>query len=679
MKKTLIILGAVLITLIAAALIIPFLVPVERYKSEISAQVKAATGRDFTIAGNLSFKLFPSIALTAENVFLANVPASAEPRMASLDKVFISLRFLPLLSGQFVVDGFELVHPIIHLEVDKAGQPNWQFASAKKTTEEGKKKPAGTDMLRDLTLGDVRLSDGEVSYLDAKTGKLTEAKAINATLSLPRFDGPLKLDGSLVWNKEKVNLNFETANLKSLMGGQTVAVTAKVNSAPVNFSLAGKATKGEVLNLDGDVNVDAPSVRKLAAWASKPLTLPGSGLGPLSIAGHLTKAGNHLTFSKASIRLDNIRAKGTLEVTTGGPRVKAGGKLDTEDLDLNPYLPPVTEKSTKEWSVKPIDMSGLKAADLSFDFKTRSLKYRKITIGPSSLDLNLDNGKLSANLKEMSLYGGRGKGQISVDGSRAVPDISASFDLAGVNAEPLLMDAGGYNRLTGTLKTSFNIKTHGNNQQDMLSALSGNGAFQFADGTLKGVDLAAIAETIEKISNGVQAGGANMLQSLVSGDLLGSLKAVATMFGGKGEVDKTTKFTSLNATWKASGGTLSNDDLLLIGPLVKQRALFKMTGKGEVMLPPQEINYEAEIRSFAKTESGTGIGGKVRLTGPLADPAPCVVLGSLCIGKKTKPGDLLKMKLKGMLPGLGDSGSEPDKAPASPADKLKDIFKGITP
>lgn len=324
-----------------------------------------------------------------------------------------------------------------------------------------------------------------------------------------------------------------------------------------------------------------------------------------------------------------------------------------------------------------MDVSGLKAADMALSFRTGSLKVRDITIGKSDLELNLKNGVLTANLKEMALYEGAGSGSFTVDGSGAVPAITAKFDLAGVAGEPLLKDAGGFERLSGTLKTNFALNGRGASQQDIVSSLNGDGSFAFEDGTLKGVDLAEIAGVIEQISNGIQSGGADMLKNLTSGNLLGSLQSLSAIFGGRGEVNKSTKFTSLAATFNAKDGVIHNDDLKLVGPLVNQRALLTMTGAGDINLGTTGLDYEAEVRSFAKEETGGGIGGKVHLTGTILEPAPCVRLGSLCIGKNTGAGDVAKDKLKGLLQDKlkGDDKTEgADEAPAKPEEKLKGIF-----
>lgn len=661
MKKLLLIAGAILLLLIVAIVVLPFLIPVDRYKQELATQVRAATGRELAINGPLKLSLFPSIVLNAGDVHFSNVPGSADPDMARFETLKIGVRLMPLFSGKLEVEGFELVRPVINLAVDKDGKGNWEFP--KKAEDSAKAPDSGNldEVLGNLTLGTVRLEDGRITYSDARDGSRQELSAINSTLALPRYDGPLDLKGDFVWNKEKIDLTLTAANLKKLMDGEQQTFTAKVAAAPITFSVEGQGRMAENFALTGSAALDVPSVRKLAAWTGHPLDMPGSGFGPLKIKGDLDLSNKVYRFKNADITFDAIHATGALAIDRGSEPLGVTGTLVADALDLNPYLPPEPPESKwTGWSEEPIDLSGLKAANADFSFKTKSLIWRKIRIGQSSLGLALKGGVLKADLHEMALYGGSGKGRVTLDGSGSTPALAADFTLAHVNAEPLLKDAGDFDRLSGALSTNLTVTATGKSQKAMIATLNGNGAFAFADGSLKGVDIAGVAETIEKVLNGVKGGGAGFLQGLASGDMLGSIKGIAAMFGGAGEVNKATKFSSLKGTWSSASGIVTQPDLELIGPYVNNRTLLKMTGKGVIALPPETLEYEAAVRSFARpTADNTGIGGTVRLSGPLMEPYPCVVLGSLCIGKKTKAGDLLKAGAKDQVKGLLEGGKAP--------------------
>ena len=176
MKKLLIGLGVVVVLLIAAAVIVPMLIPLERYKSEIQAQVKEKTGRDLRIDGDISLSVFPTLAVSVENVGFANAAGATTPEMATIDRLDVALRLLPLLSQEVAIDHFILEKPIINLEIDPQGRPNWQFdtvEAAAPSTSAGGGAPSGGGgaSLSELRLGDVRLVDGTLNYIDRQSGQ----------------------------------------------------------------------------------------------------------------------------------------------------------------------------------------------------------------------------------------------------------------------------------------------------------------------------------------------------------------------------------------------------------------------------------------------------------------------------------------------------------------------------
>ena len=75
MRKFLFVLLGLVVVLIGAALVVPFLVPTDTYKQQIARQVESATGRSLTIEGPLRFTILPQLGFEAQQVTLANPPA----------------------------------------------------------------------------------------------------------------------------------------------------------------------------------------------------------------------------------------------------------------------------------------------------------------------------------------------------------------------------------------------------------------------------------------------------------------------------------------------------------------------------------------------------------------------------------------------------------------------------
>jgi len=639
MKKALIIIGALIVLVIAAALLIPFVIPTDIYKQQLIARVKDATGRDLRIDGRMSFSLFPTLGLEANNVSFSNPPGASSKDMATLGKLQVQLQVLPLLHRDIEIKRLVLVDPAINLEVDKQGRPNWQFSQAAATPAPAKQPekpaPAGGG-LSELRLDDVRLVNGHVTYLDQRSGAKQELSEIGMTVSLPSLDGPFSADGAATWRNEKMTLTASLAKPRAFMDGKTSAAALKLAAKPISFDFKGEGAGSTPLKLDGTVDLQVPSVRGLASWAGTPLKLPGTGFGPLAISGKVAMAGSKIAFSDASLGLDNMKAKGEIALDSGGARPALKGRLDVDKLDANPYLPPEKEAKTEPaagktgaggaaakagWSDDPIDLTPLKAADVDFALSAGGLQYRKIQVGKSALELKLNNGRFEADLTELALYKGAGKGKVVLDGSGAVPGVEADFNLSGVQIQPLLHDAADLDRVSGVGGFTTAVNGHGKSEREIIGALNGKGDLNLANGVIKGLNL------------------------------VGMVKNVAASFqGAQGGADQT-DFSSLTGTYTIANGILRNNDLQL------KSAEVPMTGAGTVDLPHRTVDYKItpKIAGAAVPVLIKGpwdnLSYQPDLAGMVGDPSKLLQGGAKGVGDGLKGQPKVDDVLKGLLGG----------------------------
>src|SRR6201996_7555214 len=98
-KKLLVGLAIVVVLIIAAAVAVPFFIPLDTYKGKIVALVKSETGRDLRIDGPVHFSLLPSVALEANDVSLSNPAGATSANMVQLKTLDVELKLFPLLHG----------------------------------------------------------------------------------------------------------------------------------------------------------------------------------------------------------------------------------------------------------------------------------------------------------------------------------------------------------------------------------------------------------------------------------------------------------------------------------------------------------------------------------------------------------------------------------------------------
>ncbi len=622
MKKLLIALGALVLALMLAVVTVPTLIPANAYIGRVTEAVKQATGRELTIAGPVSFRLLPNIALEAQDVSLSGAPGGVEKAMASVGRLAVGLKLIPLLSHRVEVSRLDLTDPVIRLEVDRQGRGNWILTPAgKAAAPAGDAKASGDPeaQLRQLSLGTVKVTNATVSYLDDRTGKRQEADKLDAVLTLDSIDEPLGLKGSVLWKNQDLSFDLGIRKPVVLIGGGSTPVTLKIDAPLVKLALDGNAQSvGPLRKLDGKLEVSGSSLRGLLAWAGPASKLPGSALGPFSLRTQVDVGASLYALSHLTLTLDALTATGDLSVATAGARPLVKGSLLLGALDLNPYLvtssqgaathpeaAPIAAPSAPGggWSEAPIDLSSLRAVDTDLNLSLDSLRFHNVAIGKSQLALIIASGKLRTEFKQLTLYGGTGTGHIALDGSGAGATLETAMALNAIQVQPVLEVTVGVSRIVGAGSLNIALASHGNSQAELMRGLSGTGSLRVANGAVKGFDLAAIVH---------------------------NPTAALTQDAGTAQ----TEFSALGATFAISGGVASNHDLAM------ETAVGGVTGSGTVDLYHRTLDYRLEPHVAAALQGGkSGIAGTtvpILISGPWEHPSYRPDLSSMLQQKAQK-------------------------------------------
>src|SRR3546814_12362164 len=128
--------------------------------------------------------------------------------MATIDRLDVSLQVLPLLRCEVAIDRFILEKPVINLEIDEQGRPNWQLQTADAAPAPSEEPGAastgdagGGAAVSELSLGEVRISDGTLTFVIRQSGQEITVSAKNMELSLPSLSEPSAGPGLAVWNR----------------------------------------------------------------------------------------------------------------------------------------------------------------------------------------------------------------------------------------------------------------------------------------------------------------------------------------------------------------------------------------------------------------------------------------------------------------------------------------------
>jgi AsmA protein len=535
--------GALVALAMLAAGGLAYLVSRVDVRAEIERAVEGATGRELAIAGDVGVSFWPVLGLRAENASLANVQGGRAPSFLTAREIHLGVEIRPLFDRRIVVRQLVLDEPRIAMEVDAEGGPNWILSPPRPAPgpnpapapPRGPSTSAPPLDAASATLRAVRISDGEISYFDARGGTGWVVGEVDLTSALVSLDDPVRIEGSVVYAERDIDLEIEMGRPNALIRGQRMPFKIKIESELLNFDFNGEmvAASGEVA---GIAETSGPNLRELASWAGAPLQA-GVGLGPFAVSGRLEVGGGRYSFSNAGFALDRMRGRGDFEVTRSNGRPYLSGRLELFDFDLNPYISgeaptgltegaPVIEPATSDDapsptadiaavaappravdvqaapSDAPIDFSGLRTLNADLELVTHVVLVQRMRIDRARLNLVLNDGYLAATLHELSLYGGSGRGRMEIDARTPDTRIVQDMFFSGVEARAFLTDAVNFSNIEGTAELSINVATHGATQSELIGAADGRIHLEVVSGVLHGLDMGGVSRTIRNALRG---------------------------------------------------------------------------------------------------------------------------------------------------------------------------------
>jgi len=646
MKRFILFIFVVLLLIGGAIAALPFILSADIIREQVTAAVKSQTGRDLIIDGDASLSVLPNIALKVGKASLSNTAEMGGGIFAQMEEFRVGLKLIPLLSGKMQVSGLSLTNPVIMLKRSKSGAVNWTMANADGQAQPAQQPDGSASLpLRDVSLGDISIKNGTLSFVDEQAGSEMRFEKINVNLSLPNLESMLEASGSVTWNSNLIEGTFSLKSPNTFLAGESSQFSIDVQSDLITTRFNGQmAVLKEGVSAEGDLKFNTPSLRKLAAWAGSPLP-KGPGLQGLSVEGRLQATPALITLNEAVVVLDKMKSEGNLVVNLASKPMSLQATMAVDAINLNAYAAGGGTKgsSNGKWDNTPIDFSALGSFDADLRLSTGAISYQDIKIGKSALTVSIKDRLLTANLTELQLYKGMTKGQIIVNARNKTPTISVKTNISNVQALPLLQDLSGFDWIDGLANINLDVVASGRSQSQLVQSLKGKAGFSFANGAVRGINVAKMIRNVKNLN-------------------------LSGWSRGKAE---STDFSKLGASFTINKGQAVTRDLAMIGPLVR------LTGAGTVNLPAQSLDFRLQPKLVGSLE---GQGGDVDLAGldipvivkgPWSSPSIRPDLKGLLqnpeqakktlkkLGKalkKTKPKDLLKNLLGGNEQQPADNG-----------------------
>ena len=600
MRRILTGLVIVFVVIIGIALLAPSLIPESLYRERAQIAASEQLGRDVILGGDVSLQLIPRIEISAQSVTIANAPGFGEEPFAQMSEMQVAVKLLPLFSRAIIVDEFVLVDPVIQLE-QRGAANNWTLgpdrepATAPSSGEGFVRQPGALPF--DASLGDIRIDNGTILY--SGNGDSRRIEGLDLTMAMPGVDAPLTLEGSLTADGQAMTFDARLGSMRGLFEGEQTDLRLALGGRLIDFSLDGALREGEDFAFDGALDMTVPDLRAMAAFAGSPLP-PGDQLDRFEARGTLSGNASSVALTGATVTLDDITGTGRFGVAFSGARPRITGALELTELNVNPYLPEPVPSSGNSgvppWPEETIDLAALSTVDADLGLAVGRLQFRDIIVTNADLAVEINNGRLEANLTRFTLYEGSGTARIVANSRGNTPSYSLNARLDTLAALPFLEAAAGFDRLQGLGAFNIDVLTSGHTTAQIMNAIDGTGGFNFADGSIRGVNLAQVIRTVQS--------------SIASGQLPDG-------FGEQEETD----FSALTGTFTITDGVVSNTDLAMLSPLVR------VDGAGTVNLGGQMLDYRLRPRAVASVQGQggdrdmQGIVVPVRIRGSFNNPS----------------------------------------------------------
>ncbi len=378
--------GLTVLVLLTIAVVVLMVDP-NSFKSRIESTVRDATGREFTLVGDIDLKFFPWLALRTGEGRFGNPAGFPDEPMASWRNAQLGVKLVPLLSGDLEVDRIRLEGADVRLTLKADGTANWQGITGNEPADPNAKS-------RHLTINGVDLKDSRITFVDEGTPRRIAVTALDLTTGDIAPDEPFT-DTEIAGNLHMDG--FPEAGVPFRLEVPKVVLSEDYSQLDVGEyqlqfgAFEGKGNIGgsldEPLTLKGAIDTNAFDLRALLASVGieAPKTTDPKALGKVELVASWRFEGGATNVDPLALTLDDTRFTGKFARGAGEDPV-GDFTLRGDTMNIGRYIPPTDPAS--EPFVLPA--AALKALKFRGVLELEQATYDDIVMKGVTLRLVLD-------------------------------------------------------------------------------------------------------------------------------------------------------------------------------------------------------------------------------------------------------------------------------------------------
>ncbi len=566
--------GVAVIGLIAMS----WLLDRDALREAVEAQIRAVTGLDLVVKGNIDISVFPASYVSFHDVGLKG-GATADPALA-VDVLTANLRLLPLLLQRFQIADVMMLRPHIHVVRAADGASNWTpFIQ----TIARAMKPGADNQ---VSFSEIRIQDGVLAYEDAANHVTEALDDIDLSLAWPSISRSFAATGQFDWRGERVDGSISASDFVAALSGDRSGLKARLASAPLKLAFDGTVADRTSMMMEGTLTIDSASLRNALRWTGQ--APPGSGgFGRFALKARANVVGASVALTNVNVELDGNVAEGVMTYSNNG-RQTLQATLAAGALDFTPYISTfrLLASGAHDWNRQLFDLNSLSSTDLDMRLSAAKVTVGSTRLGRTALGANLRGGVLALSVGEAQMYGGIARGSFGVARADTVADVKAQFQFTDVDLQACAGELFGINKLSGRGNLNVSLEASGSSPFGLAQSLDGTASLTGHDGAIAGFNVEQLLKRLERRP----LSGAGNFRS-------GS-----------------TPYDNLNIALKFSGGIATAEDIRVDGPAAR------LTLTGTASVPAREYDLKGVASLVSAPNGAPGFELPFVVQGPWDDP-----------------------------------------------------------
>ena len=494
------------------------------FKHPIERVASAKSGRTVTIGGDLKVHIWSwTPTVTVNRLILGNPPWEANRPMASIERLEIQLKLLPLLKGDVILPRVALLKPDLYLHQDKSGRANWTFEN-KAPTNERASGPTKLPVVRDLLI-----ESGKLTLADDMR-RLKVDGTIEAAEKASKGDAkPFRIEGKGTINDQPFELKVAGGPLMNLQPEHPYPFKLDITAGDIKVDSDGRVLKPfSLADLDFDVTLSGKDLAEgfyltqLALPNTPPFKLhahiarQGMRVGVTDIAGKVGQsdlqgkldidATRKRPYIKGDLISQQLRMK-DLAASLGG-KPKSGDSLDAkaQAVEASKQRPqpkekaPPSDPNARLFPDAHLQVERVRAMDADVHFRAKSIDAGSVPFKQVAMHVKLDDGVLALDPFAFEMPQGHLAGNVKIDARKDVPKVHIDVRVKDIQLDQLKTKNAAPDAptpLSGVMEARAVIDGTGDSVHRVMSNANGvltvvlpNGEVRSAFAELTGINVA---------------------------------------------------------------------------------------------------------------------------------------------------------------------------------------------